>query len=170
MTWVFSQLRKNPVDHLFFNLPGYIEAIKKARCLSKASMLAQRSPFRYLPLGAAVSLLVLTFLFFGVRSGGSVAYILKSSKPQCVSYEPSSSQDSSWEFDVARDGLNYGLSEAQCFSAFPKLFNETNKSALLRQDNQFTYKDLDSRNVEDGMVRGIIEQGQVRFTDAREHF
>lgn len=127
-------------------------------------MLAQRPSFRYLASGAAVSLLLVTFLVYTVRSGSGVGYILKSSRPvgSCSSSESSTTPAEDWAFDVNRDALNYGLSEAQCLTAFPKLFNESDRSAFLRKDNPFTYKDLDSRNVEDGMVRGIIEQGQVR--------
>jgi hypothetical protein len=57
--------------------------------------------------------------------------------------------------------LNHGLSDEQCQLAFPKLFVEVDKSASLKREARITYKDLDSREVEDGMVRAIIDQGQV---------
>ena len=129
-------------------------------------MFAQRPSFRFLATGAAASLFVLTFLLLSARQSGEFTrYSLKTVRPditsQCPTAEPTSPLNNTWEFLVQRDGQNYGLSEEQCRTAFPKLFLEIDKSALLRQEARITYKELDSRNVEDGMVRGIIDQGEV---------
>lgn len=62
---------------------------------------------------------------------------------------------------VDRDGSNHGLSEEQCRSAFPKLFFQIDKSIALRQDKPITFRELDSREVDDGMVRAIIDRGEV---------
>jgi hypothetical protein len=124
-------------------------------------MLAQKPTFRFL-IGAVVSFVVLTFLIISAQqlmsSPGS--YILKSSRPACPSSHPTP-QNSSWEFNVEHDGHYHGLSEEQCRIAFPKLFSEVDKSTELRQDKHITFEELDSRNVEEGMVRGIIEKGEV---------
>lgn len=133
-------------------------------------MFAQRPSFRFLATGALVSSFVLTFLFFAHQSRDpATRYTLKSHRPDtdaqssCPPSTYTSSQNNShvWEFIVERDGQNHGLSEEQCRSAFPKLFVEIDKSAQLRHDNRVSYKDLDSREVEDGMVRAIIDRGEV---------
>jgi hypothetical protein len=70
---------------------------------------------------------------------------------------------SGWEFVSTRDGDDYGLSEEQCNIAFPKLFFELEKSVKQREANGslITSKEVQSRKVEDGMVRGIIYDGEV---------
>jgi hypothetical protein len=129
-------------------------------------MLTQRPSFRFLATGAIVSLFVLTFLFFAYESRDSAShYIPKSHTParfesECSVPTPQNGSNI-WEFKVERDGQNHGLSDEQCRSAFPKLFIEIDKSANLRRESPFSYKDLDSREVEDGMVRAIIDRGEV---------
>lgn len=128
-------------------------------------MFAQRPSFRFLATGATISLFVLTFLVLASRSHNSgIRYTPKTSRPStqsnCASLA-TSLQNQSWEFIVERDGDNHGLSEEQCQIAFPKLFGEIDKSASLRMDKPISFKELDSRNVEDGMVRGIIDHGEV---------
>lgn len=132
-------------------------------------MFTQRPSFRFLATGAAISLFVLTFLFISRSHDSGFRYILKASRPNTHSHCPSldtSPQNKSWEFVVERDGNNHGLSEEQCGIAFPKLFGEIDKSTSLKRDNQISFKELDSRNVEDGMVRGIIDRGEVSRADA----
>ncbi|KAJ5183851.1 hypothetical protein N7492_001467 [Penicillium capsulatum] len=124
-------------------------------------MFAQKPTFRFLT-GAAVTFCVLTFLIISGQHfmGSPAVYILKSSRPSCPSTHPVP-HNASWAFDVEHDGHNHGLSEAQCRIAFPKLFGEVDKSAEMRKDKHITFHDLDSRNVEEGMVRGIIENGEL---------
>lgn len=132
-------------------------------------MLAQRPSFRFLATGALISILTLTFLVFGTRSSRDAAsrYILKTARPESLSQAHCGQEthttlpNGSWEFVAQRDALNHGLSDEQCQLAFPKLFVEVDKSVSLKQDARIAYKDLDSREVEDGMVRAIIDQGQV---------
>jgi hypothetical protein len=133
-------------------------------------MFAQRnnsSSVRFIAAGALTSLFALTFLLFGrEQSDVALKYIIKTPshsepRPHCPSLLHTPLKNESWEFIVERDGNNHGLSEEQCRAAFPKLFVEIDKSASLRTENKVTFKDLDSRNVEDGMVRGIIDRGEV---------
>lgn len=128
-------------------------------------MFAQRPPFRLLATGAVISLFVLSFLFFTNQSRDSASrYILKTHRPaqsECPTFAPPQNGSDTWEFRVERDGQNHGLSEEQCRSAFPKLFIEIDKSADLRRGSHVSYDDLNSREVEDGMVRAIIDRGQV---------
>ncbi|KAJ5732301.1 hypothetical protein N7493_003782 [Penicillium malachiteum] len=132
-------------------------------------MLAQRPSFRFLATGALGSLVILTFLFIGIyQSGGSSLYVSKTSQSQpqlrCPSPDTTPT-NGTWEFLVERDGQNHGLSEEQCNIAFPKLFIEIDKSAALKQESRISYKELNSRDVEDGMVRGIIDQGELYIVD-----
>lgn len=124
-------------------------------------MFAQKPAFRLLT-GVVVTFSVLTFLIISARQfmGSPAQYVLKSSRTSCPQTHPIP-HNGSWEFDVQHDGHNHGLSEEQCRIAFPKLFGEIEKSAEMRQNKHITFQDLDSRNVEEGMVRGIIENGEV---------
>lgn len=135
--------------------------------LLEARMLTPKPSFRFLATGAIISLFVLTFLFFAHQSRDSAShYILKAPRPapsisECLTSTPQNGSDI-WEFKVERHGQNHGLSDEQCQSAFPKLFVEIVKSADLRREARLSYKDLDSREVENGMVRAIIDRGEVR--------
>lgn len=124
-------------------------------------MFAQKSTFRLLT-GATVTFCVLTFLIISARqfTASPGQYVLKSARPSCPPAHPAPN-NTTWEFDVQQDGHSHGLSEAQCRIAFPKLFGEIDKSAEMRQNKHITFQDLDSRNVEEGMVRGIIANGEV---------
>ena len=76
--------------------------------------------------------------------------------------------DESWEFQAWRDAENYGLSDEQCEAAFPKLFVEIDK-AIGRRRTNITFEDLDSQKQLDGMVRGMVYNGEVRiFPGTRE--
>lgn len=120
----------------------------------------QLTRLRFLGTGAVCSLIVVTFLIFSTRYSAEVAkYALK--PPVKQSSPPTCRNDSSWEFQVEKDGNDHGLSEEQCRAAFPKLFVELEKSASFRENNPIQFKDVDRLTVEDGMVRGIIDHGEV---------
>ena len=138
---------------------------RKVEFFLSGRMFPQSPSLRFLAVGATISLFVFAFFLLASRSHDSkIHYILKDSRPNtpfhCASSE-SSLRNNSWEFLVDRDGDNHGLSEEQCQIAFPKLFVEIEKSASLKVENRISFKELDSRNVEDGMVRGIIDHGEV---------
>ncbi|RAL13477.1 DUF821 domain protein [Aspergillus homomorphus CBS 101889] len=119
-----------------------------------------------LATAAVLSLIITTFLVFSTQYSTSVAkYALKTSlKPgYCPHVEWNNSSD--WEFHVERDGNNYGLTAQQCRAAFPKLFVEIDKSTATRKDNPITFDELDKIPVSDGMVRGIIDNGQLYILD-----
>ena len=123
----------------------------------------QSTRLRFLGTGAVCSLIAVTFLIFSTRYSAEVAkYALKAPVKQSpLSFPPTCRNDSSWEFQVEKDGNDHGLSEEQCRAAFPKLFVELDKSASFRESNPIQFKDVDSMTVEDGMVRGIIDHGEV---------
>lgn len=125
-------------------------------------MFTQRPSFRFLATGAVVSLFVLAFLLHGTGTSSKLSsqYNLKTPpRPQYCA--PPVNSSAGWQFVVERDGNNHGLSEDQCRIAFPRLFAEIDKSSSLRLDQRISYSELDSRTVDNGMVRGIIDQGQV---------
>lgn len=127
----------------------------------------QLTSFRFIATGAVLSLIITTFLIFGTQYSNDVAkYALKTSlksTPQTCLHTspPEAGNATAWEFMVERDGDNHGLSDEQCRLAFPKLFVELDKSASLREGHRITFKEVDSLQVEDGMVRGIIHHGEV---------
>jgi hypothetical protein len=70
-----------------------------------------------------------------------------------------------WSFDLARDGQNYGLSDAQCDAAFPGYFEESHRTAeRWKQDRNITVDDVDISWRDDAgreMVRAMIINRQV---------
>jgi hypothetical protein len=140
------------------------------------------SPLRFLGAGAALSLLLLTFLVFGrstyFSSHAGDGYTLKSnldttSTTHCDSQGAGNGTAAGWEFNVHRDGNNHGLSHEQCLSAFTKLFGDFNRVAGSRIDSgkliSFDEVEELSRSGEDvhgdrGLVRGAIVGGEVRFS------
>ncbi|CAI7594111.1 unnamed protein product [Penicillium bialowiezense] len=129
-------------------------------------MLTQRPSFRFVAIGAVVSIFVLAFLVLGTSPRGlsSKFNIKTQSRPAPQTCIPSSNS-SGWDFVVERDGNNHGLSEDQCRIAFPKLFSEIDKSSQLKANTRISYGELDSRAVDDGMVRAIVDRGQLYIVD-----
>ncbi|KKA20139.1 DUF821 domain protein [Rasamsonia emersonii CBS 393.64] len=81
--------------------------------------------------------------------------------------QPQTDNNDTWEFIASRDGDNYGLSDEQCQIAFPKLFVEIDKSVALRAgaNKPITWKELNSRKVGDGLVRAIVDRGELYIVD-----
>ncbi|EAW14241.1 DUF821 domain protein [Aspergillus clavatus NRRL 1] len=131
-----------------------------------------QSPWlRFLAPGAAVSLLIVTFLVLASRYSSDYArYALKSSMrpapPSMLHPCPAVNQSTTdWEFTVERDGDNHGLSEEQCRVAFPKLFVEIDKSVTMRREKPVTFREVDGVSVDDGMVRAAIYRGELYVID-----
>ncbi|KAJ5085177.1 hypothetical protein N7532_009948 [Penicillium argentinense] len=133
-------------------------------------MLAQLPSFRFLVTGATIALFTLTFLLLSTRqsSGSSLRYLAKTQRPSsnCLpSFQAPFNISGDWDFVVGRDGSDHGMSEERCKIAFPKLFGEIEKSAALRAQSRISYAELDSREVEDGMVRVIIDKGELYIVE-----
>ncbi|RDW74591.1 DUF821 domain protein [Aspergillus mulundensis] len=153
---------------------------------------SQSPTFRYLGAGAVLSLISLTFLLFGRPSylgseWNSGPYLLKDSSSgspvrseKCAGAEPGAgptnggaTENSTWEFNVHRDGNNHGLSESQCLSAFPKLFVELERTAEFWAANDgIAYKDVDDvargGGVDgngNGLVGAAIKDGELYILD-----
>lgn len=122
-------------------------------------------PLRLLATASLLSLLTIT-LFVATRdSSATRKYVLKTpSKPQtqlqwqtCPSNEP-------WEFITARDADNHGLSEEQCRIAFPKLYFDIDESASERRNRSISFKEIDSVEVGEAVVRAGVFDGEVSYT------
>lgn len=66
-----------------------------------------------------------------------------------------------WKFETARDGDNYGLSRAQCQTAFPKLYIEIEKAVVARRGRNITFDELNSKPLRHSMGRAMVYQGAV---------
>jgi hypothetical protein len=81
----------------------------------------------------------------------------------------SSKGDGKWEFDTARDSQAWDLTEAQCNSAFPGLFNEIDRAVAYRKSlGQVRPEEIDISSEEDiatgGVVRAMIKDQRVLTT------
>lgn len=68
---------------------------------------------------------------------------------------------SSWTFNTARDADDYGLSDAQCSAAFPKLYGEIDKTLALFNNNHITQEQLDSQDLNGPKYRAMIYDGEL---------
>ena len=84
------------------------------------------------------------------------------STPSTSLVEKPPSSELKWEFQVERDGENYDLTDEQCSAAFPKLYTEIDKAVARRKDKHITKEELDSRKWLNGMLRGMVYNGEVR--------
>jgi hypothetical protein len=136
----------------------------------------QQTPWtRFAIPGAAISLLIVTFLVLGSQYSTDYAkYALKNSlktiPPSPHSHCTSTNRTEDWEFVVQRDADNHGLSDERCRVAFPKLFVEIEKTAALRRERQITFKEVDDVVLVDGMVRAAIWGGEVSSSLPRAAF
>lgn len=96
----------------------------------------------------AVVLIVTIFSLFGdVRSpfDKPVQQSFREPLEQSAQASPPQLEESSWEFDPKRDSLNYGLSDDQCESAFPDLFQELDRARDFLLDQNRRIKETDMR-------------------------
>ncbi|KAI0173123.1 glycosyl transferase family 90-domain-containing protein [Hypoxylon sp. FL1284] len=126
------------------------------------------------PLLAIVFIVVAFSLFGDVRSPFekpiAIPPIQESVEPavSAVPAVPVSSEDT-WTFDVGRDGLNYGLSNSQCESAFPDLYQELDRARnfLLDRKKRVNESDLkldakgDYTGKQHGEFHALISNGEL---------
>ncbi|KAI9812168.1 MAG: hypothetical protein M1827_004834 [Pycnora praestabilis] len=79
--------------------------------------------------------------------------------PNCP--PPSVIAPEDWEFNVDRDGDDYGLTDEQCQAAFPKLFGEIEASVARRKENPITFEELNLREMGNSLVRGMVYEGDL---------
>lgn len=119
---------------------------------------------RFLTTATVLSVLTITILLWWKDTDNAGKYIIKTptkhTPPQTQSCSPT--PDKPWIFDPARDANNHGLSEEQCRIAFPKLFVDIDQSANERWNRTITYKEVDTIDIGDGIVRAVVYNGEVR--------
>lgn len=127
-------------------------------------------PRRHLAAAIVISLLISFYLIYSTNAVRRYLNRPLSHQPKplplptCLPTEGPAKPE--WEFKVERDGDNYGLTDEQCQAAFPKLFVDIEKTVKARKDYPISYKEYNSRNLEKGMVRGIIFEGEVCVNNA----
>ncbi|KAI1077978.1 glycosyl transferase family 90-domain-containing protein [Whalleya microplaca] len=91
-------------------------------------------------------------------------------------YKYLSQSDKSWVFDLERDGLNFGLSEYQCETAFPDLYQELDRArdVLLKQNRRITEADVQVDQADDvagrphGEFHVLISRGELYVIKERK--
>ncbi|KAI0376322.1 glycosyl transferase family 90-domain-containing protein [Hypomontagnella monticulosa] len=87
-----------------------------------------------------------------------------------------STEEEAWIFDSQKDGLNYGLSDGQCESAFPDLYQELDRARdfLLEQNHRITEADmrLDAKEDYTGLPHGefhvMISNGELYVIEEKK--
>ncbi|KAI5856776.1 glycosyl transferase family 90-domain-containing protein [Durotheca rogersii] len=114
--------------------------------------------FRVLLLGVTLLVVAFVLLFGRARPPPTRPAVVPPAGEPAKRPLPASSAhpvDESWTFDVERDGLNYGLSEEQCESAFPQLYQELDRARdFLLSENRLV-KEADVRVDAKGDYTGL---------------
>ncbi|KAF7190073.1 Protein O-glucosyltransferase 1 [Pseudocercospora fuligena] len=72
-------------------------------------------------------------------------------------------QADAWSYSWARDADNHGLSEQQCDSAFPNLWNEIERSEDFWKEKRIGVQDIELFAANDGGVRVLLANSQLRI-------
>lgn len=75
-----------------------------------------------------------------------------------------------WEFLYRRDWNNYGLSDEQCERAFPRYGHEVERAVRYRSKNHVSIDEMGTEWRDDGILRAMIYDNQVRWTAAQATF
>lgn len=73
----------------------------------------------------------------------------------------------SWTYDSERDRNNHGLSTDQCDIAFPELYSEIDRAVEHWQDKKITPESIDLVKANDGGVRVLIHDQQLRIISTK---
>ncbi|EEP76529.1 hypothetical protein UREG_01378 [Uncinocarpus reesii 1704] len=133
------------------------------------AMRLPRFSFRHLVLASCTSLLV--FVSFVILQADRPRERLSTSwhSPIATGKLVPEINSTVWRFVTSEHGDDYGLGRVQCRIAFPKLFAEIEKSVSARRGKKIEYEELASRTLEDGMVRAIIYNGELRIVNFEGH-
>ncbi|CAK4028518.1 Hypothetical predicted protein [Lecanosticta acicola] len=72
-----------------------------------------------------------------------------------------------WSYNWERDRDNHGLSAEQCDIAFPELYYEIDRAVHQWQDKKITPSMLDVHSINDGTVRVLLVDQQIRILQTR---
>ena len=129
--------------------------------LSKTSQQAVNfisQPSRRRPLFVLAILCLFAGSLWAFRSRSSAASARSPSRPSQAA--PAQNHGEAWDFE--RDKLNFRFTEDQCDAAFPGLFDELAKSVADRNGKAITLDEIDTIPRQNGYVRGIIYDQEVR--------
>lgn len=91
---------------------------------------------------------------------------------QLIDYHTAShdrTTSAAWNFDSVEDGENYGLSDIQCSSAFPKLYTSIDEMVARHASNPIRAKNLDGKMSGEHAVmlpvKAMIFQGELFIVD-----
>lgn len=73
----------------------------------------------------------------------------------------------SWTYEYERDRNNHGLSTEQCDSAFPELYNEIDRAVEHWKDRKITPASIELPRGNDGGVRILIHDQQLRIISTK---
>lgn len=76
----------------------------------------------------------------------------------------------SWSYEWERDGNNHGLTTEQCDIAFPELYNEIDRAANYWKDKKITAQSIELARGNDGGVRVLIHDQQLRIVSTKGLF
>ena len=111
----------------------------------------------------ALPLIVLFVVVFTFRSHWAANDGL-TTQPSPIEESSDVHQSQLWEFDHRRDANDYGLSESACISAFPRLYEEIDRSvAYWKKRGGIKPRDIDLEVVEYGGIRAKIQDNKVLF-------
>ncbi|KAK4985052.1 hypothetical protein LTR50_006220 [Elasticomyces elasticus] len=121
---------------------------------------------------ALVALVGVALIYYATFRFGTVAseHVATSyPRPSPLPDTPSSESGPShgWIFDYRKDGRQYGLSDAQCDSAFPRLYKEIDRAVEFRKNNPITVDEVETGWRGDGIVRAMIWDNQLYIIEAR---
>lgn len=118
--------------------------------------------------------LFITFLFLLIAALLSFHPTIGQFPRKLINHHPISSphdrtDTASWTFDPIRDGENYGLSDAECSSAFPKLYTSIHEMVARHSSNPIKQNHLDAKLSGDAAVtlpvKVMIFEGEIFVTD-----
>ena len=120
-----------------------------------------------------VFFLFLTFLFLVIAALLSFHPTVGQLPRKLINHHPIPSHDrtdsASWTFDPTRDAENYGLSHAQCSSAFPKLYTSIHEMVARHSSNPIKQNHLDAKLTGNAAVtlpvKVMIFEGELFVTD-----
>ncbi|KAI2602185.1 glycosyl transferase family 90-domain-containing protein [Hypoxylon sp. NC1633] len=127
----------------------------------------------------ALAIIATAFSLFGnVRSPVPEAVPETVPEPEGHSTHTTTSHSNAetWAFDVKRDGLNYGLSDDQCSTAFPDLFQELDRARdfLLGENRRIKESDVvldkkeDYTGLQHGEFHAMISNGELYVIKERK--
>lgn len=75
-----------------------------------------------------------------------------------------------WSYEWERDRNNHGLTTEQCDIAFPELYNEIDRAAVYWKDKKITPQSIELARGNDGGVRVLIHDQQLRIISTKGLF